>query len=64
MQVKIGIRFHRAEITYFEIDIYEIYFSEKNPGIFRFVTLPLEIPEKTSFHPRKFCKIVTLPGNF
>ena len=31
----------------------------KNPcGNFRFVTLPLEIPEKRSFHPWKFCKIV------
>ena len=28
------------------------------PGIIRFVTLPLEILEKTSFHPWKFCKIV------
>ena len=28
-----------------------IYFLEKAPGIFRFVTLPLEIPDKTSFHP-------------
>ena len=35
-----------------------IYFSEKNPGIFIFVTLPLEILENTSFHPWKFCKIV------
>ena len=32
-----------------------IYFFEENPGIFRFVTLPLEIPDKTSFHPWKFC---------
>ena len=33
-----------------------IYFSEKNPGIFRFVTLALEIPEKTRhpFSPWKF----------
>ena len=30
-------------------------------GIFRFVTLPLEIPEKTSFYPWKFCKIVWCP---
>ena len=27
------------------------------PGMFRFVTLPLEIPEKISSHPCKFCKI-------
>ena len=27
-------------------------------GIFRFVNLPLEIPEKTSLHPWKFYKIV------
>ena len=35
-----------------------IYFSENPPGIFRFVTLPLEISEKTSFHSWKFCKIM------
>ena len=29
-----------------------------SPGIFRFITLQLEIPDKTSFHPWKFCKIV------
>ena len=28
------------------------------PANFRFMTLPLEIPEKTSFHPWKFRKIV------
>ena len=27
-------------------------------GIFRFVTLPLKILEKTSFYPWKFCRIV------
>ena len=32
----------------------------KNLGIFRFVTLPLKIPEKPSFH-QKFCKIVLHP---
>ena len=32
--------------------------SEKSSGIFGFVTLTLEIPEKTSFHSWKFCKIV------
>ena len=31
------------------------------PGIFRYVTLPLEIPEKISFYPWKFCKIVWHP---
>ena len=35
-----------------------IYFSGKNPGVFRFVTLSLEIPEKASFHQWKFSKIV------
>ena len=35
-----------------------IYFSGKNPGFFRFVTLSLEIPEKASFHQWKFSKIV------
>ena len=41
----------------------KIYFSEPTPppGIFRFVTLPLEVTEKTSFHSRKFCKIVWQP---
>ena len=34
-----------------------IYFYEKNPGIFRFVTLSLEIRKKTSFHRWKFCKL-------
>ena len=33
-------------------------FSKTTPGIFRFVTLPIEIPEKASFHPWKFCKFV------
>ena len=31
-------------------------FWKKNPGIFRFVTLPLEIPEKIKFHSCKFFK--------
>ena len=30
---------------------------KKNPGIFRFVTLSLEIRKKTSFHRWKFCKL-------
>ena len=34
-------------------------FLTKLPRIFKFITLPLEIPEKASFlHPWKFCKIV------
>ena len=40
--------------------------TDKIPGIFRFVTLPLQIPQKTSFHPWpwKFGKIcVTRLGN-
>ena len=32
------------------------------PGIFRFVTLPVEIPEKTIFHLCKFYKIVWHPS--
>ena len=32
-------------------------FMKKNPGIFRFVTLSLEIRKKTSFHRWKFCKL-------
>ena len=31
------------------------------PGIFRSATLPWEIPEKTGFHPWKFCRIVWHP---
>ena len=34
------------------------YAFPTSPEIFKFVTLPLEIPKKTSFHSRKFCKIV------
>ena len=33
-------------------------FLKNPPGIFRFVALPLEIPERTSFHHWRFCKIV------
>ena len=36
----------------------EDFFDKKNPKIFRFVTLPLEIREKTKLHSRKFPKIV------
>ena len=41
------------------------YFFQKIPGIFRFVTLSLEILEKTKLHLRKFHKIVctTTLGN-
>ena len=35
-----------------------IYFSENASGNFRFVTLSLEVLEKTSFHTTRFCKIV------
>ena len=38
-------------------------FWKKNPGIFRFITLPLEICEKTSFVPWKFCEMVQHPRN-
>ena len=34
------------------------YFLKKKPVIFRFVTLPLEIPDKAKFHTWKFHKIV------
>ena len=39
----------------------DILFWKPLSGIFRFVTLPSEIPEKTSFYPQKFCKIVWHP---
>ena len=32
--------------------------TSETPGIFRFVILPLEILEKTSFHSWEFCKFV------
>ena len=32
-------------------------FLKKNPGIFRFVTLPLEIPQKKGFTPANFPKL-------
>ena len=37
-----------------------IYFFDKTPGVFMFVTLPLpfEIPEKTKLHASKFHRIV------
>ena len=38
----------------------KIYFK-KNPGIFRFLTLPPEISDETKLHPWKFCKIVLEP---
>ena len=34
-------------------------FLKETLGIFRFVTLPLEIPDKMKLHPWKFYKIVT-----
>ena len=37
------------------------YFFQKIPGIFRFVTLSLEILEKTKLHLRKFHKVVLEP---
>ena len=37
------------------------YFSEKIPRFFRFVTLPLEILEKTKLHPWKFHKMLLHP---
>ena len=36
----------------------EDFFDKKNPKIFRFVTLPLEIREKTKLPSWKFPKIV------
>ena len=41
--------------------VVDILFWNPPSGIFRFFTLPLEIPVKTSFHPWKFCKIVCHP---
>ena len=37
------------------------YVFEKTPGIFRFPTLPLEIPDKTKLHPWKLRKILIHP---
>ena len=41
--------------------VWRYTFLKKLPGVFRFVTLPLEIPEKISCHPWKFCQIVRHP---
>ena len=41
--------------------VVDILFWNPPFGIFRFVTSASEIPEKTSFHPWKFCKIVCHP---
>ena len=41
--------------------VVDIPFRNPPSGILKFVTLPLEIPEKTSCHPWKFCKIVCHP---
>ena len=39
-------------------------FLKKTRGIFRFVTLPLEIPDKMELHPWKFHQIVSHPLEF
>ena len=39
----------------------DILFWKKNPGIFHFYILPLEIPDKTKLNPWKFHKIVLVP---
>ena len=48
-------------------DLYKDYitFLKQPPGIFTFVILPLENPEKTSFHPclGQGQNCVKLPGN-
>ena len=36
-------------------------FSKKKLEIFRFVFLPLQVPNKKKFHPWKFCKMVLQP---
>ena len=41
-----------------QTEVVKTYFLQKIPGIFRFVTLSLEILEKTNLHLRKFHKIV------
>ena len=38
-----------------------MYIFEETPGVSRFVTLPLEIPEKTKVHTKNFCTIVWHP---
>ena len=37
------------------VGVEDNYFWKKNPEIFRFVTLPLKIPEKTSLNCAKLC---------
>ena len=41
--------------------VVDILFWNSPSEVFRFVTLPLEIPDKAKFHPWKFCKIVCHP---
>ena len=41
-----------------------IYFSEKLPGNFRFVTLPQEISEKKSFYPWNSANLCDTPWKF
>ena len=44
-----------------QIEGLRIYFSENPTGIFRFVIIPIKIPQKTNFHSWKFCKIACHP---
>ena len=39
------------------------FFGKKTPEIFRFITLPLEILDKTKLYPCEFCASV-LPWKF
>ena len=48
----------------FEQRDWEHTFLKKTLEIFRFVNLPLEIPDKTNLHPWKFQKIVLHPLEF
>ena len=41
--------------------VLRIYFFEKTLKIFRFVTLPLELPDKMKFHPWQFHQTVLHP---
>ena len=38
--------------------------EDNAPGVFRFFTLPLKIPDQTKFQPKKLCKIVFTLRNF
>ena len=59
--------FDRANIEIFQKKKQGILghtFLKTPPAFSGFITLPLEVPDKTKLHPQKLHKIITPPGNF